>query len=254
MPVGILSEMTWTQVAALDPSTVLAVLPVGATEAHGPHLPTGTDDIIARSMAREGAERLSARGFQVVVLPTLSYTTAGFARGFPGTVSISEETARDVMVDIGRSLRRHGITRLAVANAHLDPGHLAAVHGAVARLAREGLEMIFPDLTRKPWGSRLTREFRTGACHAGRYESSVVLARRPGLVADDVRRALPPNPSSLSAAIREGKSSFEEAGGRDAYFGWPADASVEEGEEVVRILASILEDAVLEAVGFPGDP
>jgi creatinine amidohydrolase len=163
------------------------------------------------------------------------------------------DTARDVLVNVGRGLARHGIVRFVVANAHLDPLHLATIHSAVEDLAAEGVVAVFPDLTRRPWGSRLTDEFKTGACHAGRYESSVVMAERPELVLDDVRRGLPANPSSLAVAIRDGKSSFEEAGGPDAYFGWPADATAEEGREVVRILGSILEDAVLEATGNEGE-
>lgn len=248
MTVGILSELTWNQVAEMDHARTVAILPLGATEAHGPHLPLGTDNVIVEAMARDGAERLSARGYTAILLPTLCYTPAEFARGFAGTVSIGGETAKRVLVDIGESLARHGIGLLALANAHLDPGHLQAIHDALEDLAMEGVRVAFPDLTRRPWANRLTEEFRTGACHAGRYESSILMAECPALVLDDVRRRLPPNPSSLSEAIREGRTSFEEAGGPDAYFGWPADASAEEGREIVGLLGSILEDAVLEAM------
>ncbi|PYP28235.1 MAG: creatininase, partial [Gemmatimonadetes bacterium] len=88
-------------------------------------------------------------------------------------------------------------------------------------------------------------EFRSGACHAGRYESSIVLAARPELVRDAIRRALPSNPRSLSAAIRSGQTSFEEAGGPRAYFGSPADAGADEGVRTIEILGAILAEAVL---------
>ena len=104
---------------------------------------------------------------------------------------------------------------------------------------------MFPDVTRKPWAPRLTEEFRSGACHAGQYESSIVLAVRPELVREAIRRSLPANPRSLSAAIRSGQTSFEAAGGPRAYFGSPADAGVDEGTRTIEVLGAILEEAVL---------
>jgi creatinine amidohydrolase len=71
-----------------------------------------------------------------------------------------------------------------------------------------------------------------------------VLAERPGLVRDAIRAALPPNPASLSRAIRDGKQSFEEAGGSRAYFGSPAQATAEEGRATIETLGAILEEAV----------
>jgi creatinine amidohydrolase len=139
---------------------------------------------------------------------------------------------------------------LALANAHLDPAHLGALHRAVETVRTEGVVGVaFPDLTRKPWALRLTEEFRSGACHAGRYEGSIVLAARPELVREEVRRALPANPRSLSVAIREGRQSFAEAGGPEAYFGWPAEASAEEGRATIEALGAILAEAVTAELG-----
>src|SRR6185503_8423644 len=124
-----------------------------------------------------------------------------------------------------------------LANAHLDPTHLRSLADAVARAGDERLlPLVFPDLVRKPWAPMLGEEFRTGACHAGRYEGSVVMAERPDLVRESVRRTLPANPSSLSTAIREGATTFEQAGGPQAYFGWPADATAEEGRATIVTL------------------
>jgi creatinine amidohydrolase len=151
--------------------------------------------------------------------------------------------------DIARSLGAQGFRALAVANAHLDPGHLASLHAAREAARDAGVEIVFPDITKRPWGGRLTEEFRTGACHAGRFEGSIVLAERPDLVRDELRRQLPANPRSLSAAIVEGKRTFEEAGGGRAYFGDPAAATAAEGEETIAALGGILADAVIEALG-----
>jgi creatinine amidohydrolase len=251
MPIASLHELTWHQAreTLADEGTV-AILPVGAIEAHGPHLPLSTDVVIAEAMARAGAERLSARGRSVLLLPTLAYTAAGFAAGFPGTVTLAPETVTATLVDLARSLGRHGLRVFAVANAHLDPAHLASIERAAEMLAEDGTpRFAFPNLTRKPWAVQLTDEFRSGACHAGRFETSVVMADRPELVRDAIRAELPANPVSLSEAIRRGQRTFEEAGGGEAYFGYPAQASAAEGAETIEVLGSILEEAVLDARG-----
>ena len=71
-----------------------------------------------------------------------------------------------------------------------------------------------------------------------------MLAERPDLVRE-VRRELAPNPNSLSVAIRAGQATFAEAGGPRAYFGWPADATAEEGRTLIDALGGILEEAAL---------
>jgi creatinine amidohydrolase len=95
----------------------------------------------------------------------------------------------------------------------------------------------------------LTAEFKSGACHAGRFETSIVLAARPDLVREKTMAALVPNPASLSRAIRDGKRSFEEAGGARAYFGFPAEATPEEGRATIEVLGAILDDAVQAELG-----
>ena len=249
MAVRELGELTWEEARDLDRSRVVAVLPVGAIEAHGPHLPLSTDAIIATAMARAGAERIEARGFGAVLLPAIPFTAAPFGAGFTGTISVQPATVVALLLDLARELTRHGFAALAVANGHLDPAHLGALLGAEARAREERLlPIVCPNLTRKPWVLRLTEEFQSGACHAGRYEGSVVMAERADLVRESLRRALPANPASLSTAIREGKRTFEEAGGARAYFGWPADATAEEGRATIAALGAILADAVLDAL------
>src|SRR6266536_1796038 len=224
-----LAHLTWEEVRDLDRTKTVAIVPVGAVEAHGPHLPLATDVIIAEAMARAAAGRLAARGHEAVLLPA---------------------TVTALLVDLARSLARHGLSLLAVANAHLDPAHLGAIEAAVTQIRREdGARIVFPDVTKKPWAVRLTDEFRSGACHAGQYESSIVLAARPELVRETVRRSLPANPRSLSGAIRAGQTSFEQAGGPRAYFGSPAEARADEGARTIEVLGALLEEAVLAELG-----
>ncbi len=238
--------MTWREVESLDREKTVAILPVGAVEAHGPHLPLLTDVIIANAMAEASVERLATAGREVLILPPVAYSSARYAAGFPGTVSIRPETATAVLVDIARALASQGFRMLALANAHLEPSHIGSITKAVALLREEGaLAIVFPDVTRKPWALRLTEEFKSGACHAGQYEGSIVLAEKPDWVREKIRKALEPNPASLSTAIREGKTTFEEAGGPDAYFGDPAGASAEEGRRTIETLGTILAEAIV---------
>lgn len=253
MPVHQFSDLTWRDVRAFDAGRWVAVLPTGAVEAHGPHLPLDTDGIIARAMARAGAERLAECDLDVVILPTLAYTSAPFAQAFAGTVSVNPMAVTSIVLDVARAVGTQGAAVLAVANAHLDPMHVGCLAHAVKEAEAGPLvPIVFPDLTRKPWALRLTEEFRSGAAHAGRYETSVIMAERPDLVRDDVRQALAPNPASLSDAIREGKHDFEAAGGPDAYFGYPAEATSEEGRDTVRVLGEILEEAVMAVLDDGG--
>lgn len=251
MSVRRLAELTWEELAQSIEERLVAIVPIGATEAHGPHLPLGTDVIIAEAMAREAASRLDAKKVSCLIAPPLAYTAAGYAAGFAGTISVRPETATALLVDVLRSIADHGVNVVALANAHLEPGHLQSIYAALSQLESETLpRVVFPDVTRKPWALRLTDEFKSGACHAGQYEGSIVMAERPELVRDELRRRLPDNPASLSRAIRDGKTTFEEAGGPRAYFGFPAKATAEEGKATVAVLGAILEEAVLAATGW----
>ena len=238
--------MTWTDVRDLDRARTVCVLPVGAVEAHGPHLPLTTDVIIAEAMAESGAEALARDKIPTVVLPPIAYTAAPFAAEFTGTMAARGEHVTALVVDVARATRAHGFAAIAIANAHLDPAHLESLRAAVDACERDGIACAFPDVTRKPWALRLGEEFLSGACHAGRYETSIVMAQRPDLVREDARRKLTPNPASLSQGIREGKRTFREVGGEHAYFGWPADASADEGRARIAVLGAILAESVRE--------
>jgi creatinine amidohydrolase len=138
---------------------------------------------------------------------------------------------------------RAGFAGVVVCNAHLEPGNLDALRQAVREAQERGARAAFPDVTRKPHALSLGDEFRSGACHAGSYETSLVLAAEPRLVREESMRALEANPISLSVAIRDGKRSFLEAGGSHAYFGDPRAASAAEGLERYEALATIFADA-----------
>jgi creatinine amidohydrolase len=240
-----LAKLTWTDVATLLGRGCAAILPVGSTEAHGPHLPLDTDVTIALGMARRAAARLSAAGRACVVLPPVAYSVTDFAGPFAGTLSVRAETAVALLSDVLGAAVARGFRPVAVANAHLEPAHIETIREAVALVeSRTGTRVAFPDVTRRKLAERLTEEFRSGACHAGRYEGSLVLADDPGHVKDDVRAGLPEVPISLVDAIRAGHADFLAAGGTLAYFGAPAQAGAAEGRATFELLATLLVEAI----------
>jgi creatinine amidohydrolase len=241
------SECTWEEVDALPRDRCVLILPVGSTEPHGPHLPLATDVVISEGMADRAARLLRERDVPALVLPPIAYSVTDFAEGFAGGVSLRFETARDVIADVLAGLGRQGFRRFAVANSHLEPRHVESIAAAIEA---SGIAVAFPDKRRRRWAEALTDEFRSGACHAGQYETSLVLAERPDLVHDDLREGLPPVEASLSAAIRDGKQTFLEAGGDRAYFGYPASASADEGEATYAVLARMLVTSVEETYGL----
>lgn len=251
MPDARLANARWPDVkAALESGKpVVAILPCGATEAHGPHLPLGTDVIISEGIAAFGLPKLEEKGVSAFVLPSLAYAPAEYAAGFSGTISISMDAASAVITDIARSLKKQGFRLLALVNSHFDPANVAVLRDVAESIPRDvGLAVVFPDFTRRKMAEQLTPEFQSGACHAGQFEGSLVLASRPELVDDDARMQLPDNPTSLVAAFGKGAKTFEEAGGPLAYFGSPKGASSEEGVATYEKMSELLVSAIAAAL------
>jgi creatinine amidohydrolase len=242
-------HLTWKEAAEAIERGAVMILPVGSTEAHGPHLPLATDVIISEEMSRRAAQKLQAQGVAAFVLPPIAYSVTDFSSDFAGTISISKVTATALIRDICISLYRQGARLVAVANSHLEPEHIAAISEAIEQVKREtGCAVAFPDKRRRRWAATLTAEFRRGDCHAGSYETSLVMAARPDLVREAVRRTLERVPISIADKIRDGARTFKEAGGAAAYFGSPDEATRAEGEASYEALAAMLVTAVTEAL------
>ena len=101
----------------------------------------------------------------------------------------------------------------------------------------------------KKWARTLSDEFKSGECHAGRYETSIMMAAAPEFVTEALRTRLPVVPISLSDKLREGVTTFEEMGMQAAYAGDPASASIEEGEALIQKLGEMVVGEVLETLG-----
>lgn len=221
------AELTWEEAREAAAAGAVALVPVGSTEAHGPHLPLGTDVIIAAEVASRAAARIEEKDRRALVFPPLAYGVTEFAAGFTGTVSIRPETLRALVVDMSRSITAQGFGPVVLVNHHLEPDHFAALHAAAAEAAPA--RVIVPDHRRRPWALRLGEEFCTGGSHAGSYETSLVLAASPASVRA-VRSALPRFDVDMGKAIKAGARTFLDLGGDRAYFGDPAAGTAEQGD------------------------
>lgn len=244
-----LARLSYEEAGELLARGAVALLPTGSVEPHGPHLSLRTDTIIAEHAAVRAADSLSDAGIPACVLPALPYGVTHYALGFAGVIGVSADTLGAVIQDVARELKRGGARLVCLVNAHLEPDHLAALARAAASVRTAvGLAAIVPDLTRRELAQRLGDEFRSGACHAGSFETSLVLAAVPAEVREERRRDLVEVPISLSRAIRDGKRTFHEAGLTRAYCGAPAKATAGQGESTYAVLAEILVEAVRAAL------
>lgn len=239
-------DLPWTAVRRLAEAGAVALVPIGSTEAHGPHLPLGVDVFIAEEVCRRVAQRLRARGREALIFPAVPYGVTEFAARFSGTVSVSAEATERFLSDVLAGIAAHGFGRIGVLNHHLEPAHFAVVHQAARHAAeRTGATIVVPDHRKKPIGPQLGEEFVRGGSHAGRYETSLMLAAAPERVDEAARRALPELAVDLPARIKAGARTFDECGGPDAYFGAPAAATAEEGDRLLELLAEVSEAALL---------
>lgn len=175
--------MTWEDAGSRLPGADYVVLPTGSTEQHSVHLPVSTDTLRAGTLSRELADAATDRDLDLVVLPTLPFGMSDHHRTFPGTVTIDPATYQDAVVDVGRSLAEHDVSRFLLLNCH--GGNRASLSQAADRLQREhDLQTHFvhwTDYARED----LEAEFGEGWGHAGEHETSFVEYYYPDLVAAD---------------------------------------------------------------------
>jgi creatinine amidohydrolase len=246
------ADLTSPQVAELltSPRKPVLLLPFGAVEPHGPHAPLGTDAIISAGMCERVADQLAQDPeVRVLILPALPYGVTRYAGAFPGAISINEDTLHALVVDICNSLVDQGFRWLVLVNNHFEPDHVATLRRAVATLDRATVGYL--DLLRRANVARLTEELRSGACHAGQYETSLVLADHPELVHTSLMRELPAVQVDMAQAMRAGQSDFLAMGMDRAYCGTPAESTPGEGVSTFDTLTAMLVEAVRDVARRP---
>jgi creatinine amidohydrolase len=247
-----IGELSYTAVEALlkSPARKIAIVPVGSVEAHGPHLPLATDTMISVEVAIRAARELAARGCVAVRFPAINYGVTDWARMFAGTTTLTAATTEAIVFETCHAAHAMGFDRVVLTNAHLEPDHIATLRAVAERFSEQtGHALLFPDKTRRHAAQRLTAEFRSGSCHAGQYETSLVLAIRPELVDVAQARALPEHIVPLHERIAAGARDFADCGLDRAYCGNPAGATAEEGEQSLATLVALVIEAVEQSFG-----
>lgn len=242
-----LAELTYPEAAALKVAQPVVLIPMGSTEAHGPHLPLGTDSFLSESLALSAQKELYSQQIPSVIAPTIGYALTFFASEFAGTVSLSAASATAQLQGIIEAFLAAGFSRICLVNSHLEPAHIQGIRSLVESLcAQRGPVVAFPDQTAKRWARTLSAEYKSGSCHAGNYETSLLMLARPELCRQEIAHKLPQNPSDFLAKVRAGATTFREAGGDEAYFGHPADASLEEGAAQLALLTTMVVTTIRE--------
>lgn len=231
--------------ASAQGGKMVVLLPVGSVEPHGPHLPLGTDTTISLSACLHAQKLLTE--FDCWIAPSLPYGVTDYARSFPGAVSIPAPILTAYLRAIIQGFLGQGARFVCVVNNHLEPAQDEAVRAAVVGLAAA----VACPLTRR-WGRQLSDEFKHGSCHAGRYETSLVLAAEPTQVQQQIAATLPTVPISLAERIRSGVTEFVAMGLDQAYAGSPSEATVAEGQALYVVLAEMVATEVREGVQRAG--
>ena len=161
------------------------MVPLGATEQHGPHLPTGTDYFTVESLAREAAA-IASRRVPVIVTPALPFGSSDHHFVFGGTLSLSTETYYRVVRELVESLVTDGFTRIFLVNGHGGNHELAQLVARDVALKRP-VRVAAGSYWTIAWDALVNAEAHRGRRlpgHAGDFETSIVLSLRPELVSE----------------------------------------------------------------------
>jgi creatinine amidohydrolase len=230
-------DLSWPRIAELvEAGETLCVLPVGAVEQHGPHLPVSTDAEIATALCRAASARA-----RVPLLPTLwSGSSQAHTTSWPGTLSLPPRVLIEVVVQLARWVRASGFTRMLIVNAHV--GNVGPLRVALDEI-RTGGELR-PGLV--SW-YELTPEIAADVTsdaldwHAHAAETSLMLHLRPDLVAREEIADDPDRTGALVLSYTVAETS------RHGLTGAPSRASAEHGAQLFEALVSALVDRLERA-------
>ncbi|RAK12493.1 creatinine amidohydrolase [Halanaerobium saccharolyticum] len=225
-----LSAMSWKD-AEKELKNKKVILPLGAVEAHGYHLPLGTDNYIAQEIAKIAAQRLDA-----LLLPIIPYGQVWSLRNFPGSISLSNQTIISMIDDLSESLDHHGVEMLIIINAHF--GNMSALKTA-ERLVNDKydlkvLRFTHPGLKSLEKKYIKSKRVHPDYLHAEEIETSMMLQINSNLV--DMSRAEADTPE-----IPEYFGSYSVPWDKitaKAVLGDPTLATKEKGEKLITGIAA----------------
>lgn len=229
-------EMNWKEIEGADKNAIL-FLTVGPMEEHGPHLPVGTDFLIAKHVENEVAKALEKEGMKTISLPPLPLGCCRMASDFPGSISVNWKVIRDAIYSILNSVSKMGFKYIIICNFHMDPCHVKAIHSAIGKV-KKGMTVCEP-FSAYHYNGNLWPPVEEGEVHADMKETSLALALFPHLVKE--WKKLPPvkikmdGPDALFKTMRE-------MGAEQGYVGSPSMANEEYGKKFMEKLVGICTD------------
>lgn len=254
------ADLATTDFASLDPARAVAVLPVAATEQHGPHLPLRVDQALVEGIVA-AALPLLADDLQALFLPTQAVGYSPEHIAFAGTLTLSSATVGATWIELGECVARAGLKKLLIFNSH---GGQVGLSEIVARELRNrcGLIVYSASWFNLPLGDDVdalfdAREQRFGV-HGGAVETSMMLALAPELVHMDEAR-------DFASTAQERAARYPILGnGRSAKLGWAmqdynaqgavgnaARASAEKGRHIIDAAARQLASLLSEIADLP---
>lgn len=173
-----LPHRTWPDLGEYVESESLAVVPLGSTEQHGPHLPEGTDHLIAEALARAATDRTGH-----LCTPVIPIGVSPHHRQFHGTMWVDAPVFRDYVESLSRNLTYHGIDRIVFVNAH--GGNIAHLREVGRRLRDDGTAYAVEWMWDESIPDLIEEAFETPGPHGGPKETAMIMHIAEELVRDD---------------------------------------------------------------------
>ena len=238
-----LADRTWPELGGTVADGPVALVPLGSTEQHGPHLPLATDHLIAEALAREGADRAG-----VVCTPTITVGVSPHHRQFHGTMWADAPAFRDYVESLSRNLTYHGFDRLIYVNAH--GGNVPHLREIGRRLHVDDAAYAVEWMWNESIPDLVEELFERPGPHAGPKETAMIMHIAPDLVRtgelEDARDGGLVDRGSVNYV--NGARTFYDAieNSANGAYGDPSAATPEKGERLFEAAV----DQLVELVGW----
>ena len=246
-----LPYLSWTDIAALpDKANTVIVLPVGAIEQHGPHLPCSVDSVISSGVLGRALEKLPAE-IRAFGMAPITYGKSDEHLHFPGTMTLTGPTLLAVVTEIGESVYRAGFRKLLLANGHGGQPQVLEMAARELRL-RHGDFVIVPyHVSRLPnaSGKYVSEQEKKLAMHAGHSETALMLALAPDTVHMDRAQPNMPPPFPSRILSTDGRPACAWTArdfGPSGVIGDPTGATTEQGNEILETLSDSWVQAITD--------
>jgi len=236
----IIEEMTTVAFQEGLEKTRTVIVPLGAVEEHGPHLPMNTDILHAYEIAKK-----TSKNVDVFVAPPLYFGVCRSTAPFPGTIDILPETLEMLINDVVGALYRHGLLRFILYSGHAGMNHRASMLNAADALLEMFDDIVISSITD---ADLVDREFfelveTPGDSHAGEIETSLIMSIAPELVGDPPKADAPVFPRSM--VVRDTRKYW-----KTGVWGDPRKASADKGHRMMEILVGNLGELVARMESF----